>query len=169
MDELTITELQKIAENFELPSYNEIPDVGLFLEQVARYVASYAEKASLTPLTGSMISNYVKKKIIKNPSKKLYDREQIAYLIFIMFAKNVIQIEDMQPLIEIQKQSYTTEEAYEYFRIQMRKALRNVFGLEHDDRKEELIFDERAILRNICITVAHTIYLDSCIHIYSKK
>ncbi len=169
MDENKIDELKKTAENFTLPAYEEIPDVGLFLEQVARYVAKYAEDAYLQPLTGSMISNYVKKKIIAHPVKKMYGRDQIAYLIFIAFAKNVIQIEDMQMLLEIQEKSYGIAEAYEYFRAQMQKSLLVVFGVEREDAAEqEDIFNERAMLKRICITVAHKIYLDSCMHIYAE-
>ncbi len=182
MDEIKINELKKTAESFNLPAYEEIPDVGLFLEQVSRYIAKYAENAYLQPLTGSMISNYVKKKIITNPVKKMYNRDQIAYLIFIAFAKNVIQIEDMQMLFELQVKSYTLEESYEYFRTQMRTSLLNVFGVEsitgskndnissaNEASNVDMIFNERSILRNICITVAHKIYLDSCLHIYSEE
>ncbi len=172
MDKKRIVELKKTAEEFSLPAYEEIPDVGLFLEQVARYIAKYAESANLQPLTGSMISNYVKKKIIKNPVKKMYDREQIAYLIFIAFAKNVVQIDDMQRLFEIQRENCGIEEAYEYFRTQMREYMLSVFGIQNKEKSENKkaagddIFDQKSMLKNICITVAHKIYLDSCIRLY---
>ncbi len=176
MDENIIKELKKTAENFVLPAYEDIPDVGLFLEQVARYVAKYAESANLQPLTGSMISNYVKKKIIKNPVKKMYDREQIAYLLFIAFAKNVVQIDDMKRLFEMQQDNYTIEEAYEYFRNQMRLYLLYVFGEKEEDSDADQalqdpgeIFNHKSLLKNICITVAHKIYLDSCMKIYAQK
>ena len=38
-------------------------------------------------LTGSMISNYVKMKLIDNPIKKQYGRDQIAHLFFIALFK----------------------------------------------------------------------------------
>ncbi len=172
MDKEKISELRKTAEEFDLPTYHEIPDVGLYLDQVVRYVAKYAEKASLQPLTGSMVSNYVKKKIIANPVKKMYDRERIAYLIFIAFAKNVIQIEDMQMLFDLQKQSFGMEQSYEYFRVQLRESILKVFGVVDEDASaiktpsSESVFTNKSILKNICITVAHKIYLDSCLRIY---
>ncbi len=176
MNKETISDLKRTAEEFTLPSYHEIPEVGLYLEQVVRYIAGYAQNVRLQPLTGSMVSNYVKKKIIANPVKKMYDREQIAYLIFIVFAKNVIQIEDMQMLFDLQKKSFSMERSYEYFRAQMRESLLEVFGVgdeEETSAKKEVdsneIFTNKAILKNICITVAHKIYLDSCIRIYGKK
>ncbi len=175
MNEKKISELKKTAEEFSLPTYTEIPEVGLYLEQVVRYVEKYAENAFLQPLTNSMISNYVKKKIIANPVKKMYDREQIAYLIFIVFAKNVIQIEDMQKFFQMQKKSFSMEQSYEYFRVQMRESILEVFGIKAEEKTAgevpgdaNSVFTYKSILKNICNTVAHKMYLDSCIRIYGE-
>ncbi len=176
MDKEKIIDLKRTAEEFSLPTYHEIPEVGLYLEQVVRYIAGYAQNVGLQPLTGSMVSNYVKKKIIANPVKKMYGREQIAYLIFIVFAKNVIQIEDMQMLFDLQKRSFSMERSYEYFRMQMRESLLEVFGIVDEgtaskgrevDSNE--VFTNKSILKNICITVAHKIYLEGCIRICGEK
>ena len=70
---------QSIAD-FRLPRYNEIPNVGLYLEQATKYVCEYLAPLGEYNLTPSMISNYVKKGLIANPVKKQYSREQIAYL-----------------------------------------------------------------------------------------
>ena len=42
---------------FTLPDYDQIPNVGLYLEQVTKYLNEYLEPLGCTPLTGSMISN----------------------------------------------------------------------------------------------------------------
>ena len=76
--------------DFRLPKYDEIPDVGLFLEQTTKYISKYVEPLQDITLTGSMISNYVKQKIIAKPIKKQYFTDQIAYLIFIAIAKSVL-------------------------------------------------------------------------------
>ena len=105
---------QKIADSlrgFRLPRYHEIPDVGLFLEQVAKYISSFLEPLGDITVTGSMISNYVKKGLVDNPVKKQYYRDQIAYLIFISMAKNVLSLEDIQLFIEIQKKTYDAKTA----------------------------------------------------------
>ena len=78
---LEITEEdQKTIENFHFPAYNEIPDVGLFLEQTGKYINEFLRPLLKTELTGSMISNYVKKKIIlyekKNPSYNKKERKE---------------------------------------------------------------------------------------------
>ena len=47
-------------EGFRLPRYAQIPDVGLYLEQVVRYVNTHLAPLGEPELTISMVSNYVK-------------------------------------------------------------------------------------------------------------
>ena len=44
---------------FRLPRYEQIPDVGLYLEQTVRYVNSFLAPLGEVELTASMASNYV--------------------------------------------------------------------------------------------------------------
>ena len=151
----------KEAEAFDLPGYGEIPDIGLFLEQTTKYIGGYTAGLESATLTGSMISNYVKKKIIANPVKKQYNREQIATLFFIAVAKSVLSLEDIQLLLAIRRESYDCGTAYDYFRTELKAALLNVFGKETrmtplDDKSPE----SKRLLRNVIIAAAHKIYLD---------
>ena len=116
--------------NFDLPAFGEIPNVGLFLEQTTRYINTYLQDLGFAPLTNSMLSNYVKKKLVKNPVRKMYDREQIAVVIFIAVAKQVLALEDVQLLLGMQQEHYTTQEAYDYFRTALQQELQYVFGEE---------------------------------------
>ncbi len=157
---------EKIAasiRDFKLPDYDTIPDVGLYLEQTVRFIAEYLEPLPSISITSSMVGNYVKKGLIANPVKKLYNREQIAYLIFIAVAKTVLSLEDIQLLIKLQKQSYDSKTAYQYFVNEFINVLYYIFGLK--DRLDEVgekNSDEKTMLRNTIITVAHKIYLDKC-------
>ena len=156
---------EKIAvsiRSFHLPAYEEIPDVGLFLEQVAKYIADILTPLQESSLTSSMISNYVKKKLISNPVKKQYDREQIAYLIFIAVAKNVLSLENIQLLIRLQKESYTTRRAYEYFRREFENLLLWVFGLKETPEVVGVDHtEEKVMLRNTIMAAVHKIYLET--------
>ena len=95
MKEETKVQIADSLRDFRLPRYNEIPNVGLYLEQATKYVGEYLAPLGEYTLTPSMISNYVKKGLIANPVKKQYGREQIAYLIFITVAKTVLSLEDL--------------------------------------------------------------------------
>ena len=165
-----------LIEKFRLPRYNEIPNVGLYLDQATKYIDDYLkpigdsttnrnidpEAKEYTPaLTSSMISNYVKKKIIDNPIKKQYYREQIAYLIFIAMAKSVLSLEDIKLMIHLQKMTYMPEKAYNYFVEELENVLKIVF--EGGTDYKELGSDrtrEKTMLRNTVIAISHKVYLD---------
>ena len=152
-------------EDFHFPKYDEIPNVGLYLEQITKYINEYLAPFEDLTITASMISNYVKKGLIANPIKKQYYREQIAYLFFIAAAKSVLSLDNIALFLEMQKQTYTAKKAYDYFCMEFENVLAHVFGL-----KEELDTigvdntHEKTMLRNTIITIAHKIYLDKCFH-----
>lgn len=54
---------------FRLPRYAQIPEVGLYLEQVVRYINARLAPLGEPELTGSMVSNYVKQKLVPAPQK----------------------------------------------------------------------------------------------------
>ena len=163
------TELTAVIRNFRLPKYSEIPNVGLFLEQTSKYISDIIEPLPGISITGSMISNYVKKKLISNPIKKQYDRDQIAYLIAIGICKSVLSLEHIQVLFDLQKQVSNSESAYEYFRETFEGLLFYVFGINEtipDDDREPT--RERILLRNTVIAIVHKIYLESSISILGE-
>ena len=105
----TKQQIRSIVETFRLPRYNEIPNVGLYLEQATKYVGEYLEPLGEYTLTPSMISNYVKKGLIANPVKKQYGRDHIAYLFFIAMAKSVLSLDALTGFIKLQQQTYTLQ------------------------------------------------------------
>ena len=150
---------QNMTIEFELPKYSEIPGVGLFLEQVSKYINEILAPLGEAELTGSMISNYVKKGIVDNPVRKQYSRDQIAYLIYIAMAKNVLSLEDIRTMLRLQKEKCDAQTAYEYFREEFPAVLKAVFenkGISAKDSGSEL----KQLSKNISITIAHKIYLD---------
>ena len=49
----------------------------------------YASRYVPSPVTGSMVSNYVKQRLIPGPHKKSYSQESIAYLLMLSYVKTV--------------------------------------------------------------------------------
>ena len=163
------TELTASIRNFSLPKYNEIPKVGLFLEQTSKYTSDIIAPLPGITITGSMISNYVKKKMVANPVKKQYDRDQIAYLLVIAIAKSVLSLEHIQVLFDLQKQVSNSQRAYEYFREMFEGLLFYVFGINEtmaDDHREPT--RECIIMRNTVIAIVHKIYLESSISVIGE-
>ena len=164
---------QKIAESFRsfhLPRYQQIPDMGLYLEQTAKYICEYLAPLEEGCLTPSMISNYVKKDLISNPVKKLYSREQIAYLIFIAIVKNVMSLDGLHNFIALQKRTYPLQKAYDYFCEQFESIL--LFTTEVRDTVDivgEDTADEKRLLFSCIVAVTQKIYLEKCLDAISQE
>ena len=158
---------QQIAESvraFRLPRYNEIPNVGLYLEQTTKYICEHLAPLGEYGLTSSMISNYVKKGLISNPVKKQYSREQIAYLFFIAVAKSVLSLDALTGFIKVQQQTYTIEKAYDYFVEEFENLL--YFTFELKDTMEaigETNTDEKRLLYTCIVAVVQKVYLEKCL------
>jgi len=153
--------LKDSVANFHLPRYAELPTVGLYLEQVAKYINSYLVSVGCPEITTSMISNYVKKDFIPPPQKKQYYPDQIAYLIFITVIKNVLPLENIVEMFEMQKENYTLPMAYDYFCSELENMVFFVFGIKTEPEKNIGVTnsDEKDLLRNVIISVSHSMYI----------
>lgn len=164
---------QRIAESikdFRLPRYNEIPNLGLYLDQATKYVCEHLEPLGQFSLTPSMISNYVKKGLIANPVKKLYGREQIAYLFFIAVAKSVLSLDALTGFIKVQQSSYTLPKAYDYFCEQFEELLRFTFELQDTvDMVGEDNTDEKRLLFTCIVAAVQKVYLEKCLEAIAKE
>lgn len=153
----------KGIETFHLPRYNEITKVGLYLEQTAQYINGYLQPLGCMEITPSMISNYIKQGLIAKPVKKQYDADQIAYLIFIAIAKNVLSLENIAKLFALQKKTYTNQAAYDYFCSELENMLYYIFGLKESvDKIGTTNTKQKEMLRSMIISVANIIYLSHC-------
>ena len=162
-------QIASAVREFRLPRYHEIPAAGLHLEQATKYIAEYLDPLQEGCMSSSMISNYVKKHLIANPVKKQYDRDQIAYLIFIAMAKNVLSLDNIATFIQLQIQTYTPQRAYDYFCEEFENILYYVFGLKAEpDNVGVDSTDEKIMLRNTIIAVAHKIYMEKCFQVMAQ-
>lgn len=154
-------DLSVFMDDFYLPRYDEIPDVGLYLEQTVKYINSYFKSFPEMELTGSMVSNYVKKGLISNAVKKQYHREQIAQLFFVTVSKPAISIDNLALMLSVQKSTYETSVAYEYMRLELMNLLEYVFGKkEAPDKVGIENTEQKHLLRTAITAVAHKMYLE---------
>ncbi|MCI1974320.1 MAG: DUF1836 domain-containing protein [Limosilactobacillus sp.] len=97
------------------PKWEELPSLGLYVDQVAAVINEYLTSLGMEPLTKSMINNYVKKKTIQAPIKKKYAVNQIVDLLLIGFFKNTFAIDDIrQGILQITANDYP-KQAYDRF------------------------------------------------------
>ena len=100
------------------PRWDELPVLDLYLDQVLLYVNKVcmpAFTASDKGLTASMINNYVKHGYLEKPSKKKYNRQQVARLIAITSLKTVFSIQDIAATLDMLNAETQSEELYNDF------------------------------------------------------
>ena len=156
---------------FQMPRYEELPRINLYLDQVIDevvYILSpiFGENED-NWITHTMVGNYVKQGLLPRPSGKKYGKEHIAYLIYISIAKQVLSMGEIKRLVEIQREAYPIEVAYNYLCNEFENALRDIF------RRESLCpptYDskdlEANVFRSTVIAVGYTIYTRKMLEIY---
>lgn len=95
---------EKYLDNYRLPAWEEIPDLGLYMEQVIALLRQYLDY--LPPelkeeqfITSAAINNYVRTKLMPEPAKKRYYRVHIAYLLLICTLKQGLSMALIQKLV----------------------------------------------------------------------
>lgn len=166
-------QVKQALHHFRLPKYDEITDVGLYLDQTTRYINEYMFPLSEDmAITSSMISNYVKSHLILSPVHKHYSRDQIAALICITMMKTIMSMDNIYILMHMNGHSMSTPEAYELFRTELDHALLYVFGVSEElptDSFQQKTSDYQLMIRNMTIAIAHKIYLDVCFLAIAKS
>jgi len=122
--------IEKIK-NYHCPRYNELPPFALYTDQLKELLELYLSEFEIPGdekfITPTMISNYVKQKIIPPPVKKKYDRDHIVYLIVIGIFKQVLNISDIGDIIKMQRRLYPVDIAYDYFCTELETTLKATF------------------------------------------
>ena len=143
------------VQDFRLPRYQEIPDVGLYLEQATKYICRYLSPILETPLTASMISNYVKRGLLSSPVKKQYSRDQVAYLFFIL------SLDALACFLRLQERTYSLEKAYNYFCRELENLLLFQFEVrETIESSDEDSSDEKRLLYSCTAAVVQKVYME---------
>ena len=163
MDTKMKNELAGPVEQFHLPRYDQLPDMGLYLEQITKYINQCLLPLGCLEITGSMIRNYVKMGLVAKPEQKQYRADQIAHLISITILKTVLPLEYIKELFVMQEKVYTDAVAYDYLCMELETVLLYRFGLR--DTAENIGVTstmEKEMLRSAVTSVSHIIYLNAC-------
>ena len=82
--------------------FGELPRIELYLDQVLTLVSEELAFMCLPDeqvITGSMVNNYVKQKLLPAPEKKRYTRAHVATLLFVCALKRVYSIAQLQQIM----------------------------------------------------------------------
>ncbi|MDO4414619.1 MAG: DUF1836 domain-containing protein [Erysipelotrichaceae bacterium] len=158
-----------ILKNFRMPDYEQIPDVGLYLDQVAKFINSFLTEFPDMQVTPSMISNYAKQKLIDRVNRKTYTRDQIAALIMIVLSKTVISIDHIRMMLEdLRSEDDSLETAYTSFCSSLINVLKSLSGENYEKMRSSADEKERMI-HNIVTAIAHKMYVERYFEIRSSE
>lgn len=138
--------MEQTLETYWLPSWQDIPDLDLYLDQVLSFVtqafAPYEVDPSTKILTGSMINNYVKHKVMPAPKQKRYQRKHVAYLFMILVSKATLSLDATRSLLARIYQNFEArltgkedEQIMEAFYTAFREALHRTVVLVHEPER----------------------------------
>ena len=146
--------VQEGLAEFRLPRYKEITDVGLYLEQTVKLVNTALSPLGEPSLTTSMVSNYVKKKLVANPIKKQYYVDHIVTVFMIALLKIAVALDDIRPALEELQTGGDMRAAYDGFCAAFEGELAAVFFGAAQQRGESELLDV------MLSAVVRKIYLD---------
>ena len=107
---MTHDEILKRLEGCRLPEWDELPDFGLYMDQLVTYVArTFPGISGRLDLTSSMINNYVKAGLIEKPTGKKYSREALAQLLMISLMKVSTPLDVMNKILHPEGGTETKE------------------------------------------------------------
>ncbi len=107
---MTHDEILKRLEDCHLPEWDELPDFGLYMDQLVTYVArTFPGISGRLGLTSSMINNYVKAGLIDKPTGKKYSREALAQLLMISLMKVSTPLDVMNKILHPENGTETKE------------------------------------------------------------
>ena len=158
---------EKYLEDYRLPAWEEIPDFGLYMDQVVTLITDYLdymppELKEEQVITPAAINNYVRKKIMPEPVKKKYYRAHIACLIMICTLKQSLSIPTLQTMIPVGLDGEELKKVYssyvirhrlacQYFVRQVRIAAGGILGHVLEDENELTTADTNDLISTVAV------------------
>ena len=115
-----LPELEALIRNHKLPVWEQVPDIGLYMDQIIllmnEYLQIYIKNVNDTKIiTPSIINNYVKMGIVPPPVKKKYFRVHIVYLIIVCSLKQSLSIATIAKIIPVNISEKEVKKIYSAF------------------------------------------------------
>lgn len=128
-------------DKFELTTYEKLPDIDLYMDQMITYLEKTLRTFALSSLdkqiTSSMINNYVKGDCIPSPLAKKYNKEHIALILEICLLKRAINISDIKQILDSNYQNTDFMETYNDFAHKATEILHSV-SLDTNNKLAEI-------------------------------
>ena len=137
----------KYMENFSLPSWESLPDMELYMDQVISLVNRYL---NLIPpdekdpvITASAVNNYVRLRLMPAPERKRYGRKHMACVIMICVLKQSLSLAEIQRILPQEMTEEKIRQVYEDLVAQM-GATSALFIQQADEVAKQVLSPENA-------------------------
>lgn len=155
--------------DIHFPRFEELPRIELYLDQVIGILndtlAPFFEYGEDKIITGAMVNNYVKHKVIEAPVKKRYNQTHLCCLFIICILKKVFSMTEISELFEMHGYTEQIEKNYNHFCQELEWALTMKFAdyevveeLRKTDGRSELDME-----RSMALAVANKLYVQKII------
>jgi hypothetical protein len=144
----TIEKWLNDLDTFNLPDYDRLPDIDLYMEQLLTYLEResnvLARHSEDKQITSSMINNYVKAHIVPAPKAKKYNREQLSLLGEVVYLKQILSLPEIKQILDVEyKESNYREEYNKYldlnqdaFKSSIDETLKSLKNCKENDDKD---------------------------------
>lgn len=155
---------RNFIDRFHIPRWEELPAIDLYMDQVISFTHSslgeFFDLAGISPLTKSMVNNYVKARIIDPPVNKKYGRLSVAMVLVVYILKSCYSTEEIRRLIDIGLSLPNNRVTYDRFCEAVERAVYAVFsGSIHIDDVNETGRERRYLVDNFALSFACKIYV----------
>ena len=174
MSKIIDKKVKSSLENLHIPTWNELPNIDLYLDQVVTLVNTDLSpyiffnndnnKDNNLVLSKTMINNYVKNNLIDAPIKKKYGKVQLAKLFVICVLKQVYSMNDIKSLITVALEGSDIAFAYNQFCRQFKKALNCTINREDFIDIDSASNDNKYLLKSVLLSCSYKIYTNNVLN-----
>ena len=100
-----------------LPLWSELPDFGLYMDQVMTCVERVFAGFPMEALTPGMVNSYVKSGLVDRPAGKKYSRAALSQLLMVCLLKQTSSLDILRRLLH--PEGLSAEEVYSAFRADL--------------------------------------------------
>ena len=106
-------------ENFNLPTWEALPDMELYMDQVIslvnRYLNLIPQDDTNPVITASAVNNYVRLRMMPAPERKRYSRHHMACVIIICVLKQSLTLAEIQRILPAEMTEENIHQTYNDF------------------------------------------------------
>lgn len=111
---------EKYMLGYSLPTWEELPDLELYMDQVVALVTRYMDilpqsNMAESVITPSTINNYVRMKVMPAPLRKKYTKIHLAYLNLICLLKQSLSLAEIQIVLPVDLPEAEVRNIYDNF------------------------------------------------------